>query len=260
MTIKYRAVHERNSWRKVGSHSSLNMAVDGPDGAKRLLLRVGRIGQMWDKHGRPSYVFVWEAGSRHGYAFRIKPGAQNQVETVNVLVDLLEKLENAKTRSQSDFELCFQDSSMIATPPNAVASSSEEPAVSPERTSSDVAPAHPVTNGSYPDELPDGLVYPEGMARGVLVNAYERNAAARALCIEHYGAYCRVCEINFAETYGDIGRGFIQVHHIVPLATVNSVYSVHPVNDLVPVCPNCHAMLHMKDPPYTVAELRSLLK
>jgi len=40
------------------------------------------------------------------------------------------------------------------------------------------------------------------------------------------------------------------------ISSISKGYEVDPENDLVPVCPNCHAMLHRHDPPYTVAELK----
>jgi 5-methylcytosine-specific restriction protein A len=60
--------------------------------------------------------------------------------------------------------------------------------------------------------------------------------------------------------YGEIGNGFIHVHHVVELASVKDEYKVNPVDDLRPVCPNCHAMLHQKKPAYTIEELKSIIK
>lgn len=100
----------------------------------------------------------------------------------------------------------------------------------------------------------------EGARFRISVNAIERNAKARAMCLAAKGFSCLVCDINFANMYGDIGRNFIHVHHRVPLKDVTDTYIIDPVNDLDPVCPNCHAMLHRRDPPFTVEELRELLK
>ena len=55
-----------------------------------------------------------------------------------------------------------------------------------------------------------------------------------------------VCEFNFEAFYGERGKGFIHVHHLSSLAEIGQEYEVDPVNDLRPVCPNCHAMLHRK--------------
>ncbi len=65
--------------------------------------------------------------------------------------------------------------------------------------------------------------------------------------------------MSFQERYGEIGRGFIHVHHRKPLALRRAEYKLRPTIDLVPVCPNCHAMLHTKTPPLGVDELREIM-
>jgi 5-methylcytosine-specific restriction protein A len=109
-----------------------------------------------------------------------------------------------------------------------------------------------------PREASSGL--PEGAKIRVEANRYERNPLNRAACIEANGTRCAVCGFDFSERYGEIGNGYIHVHHIVPVAQLGEGYVIDPAKDLVPVCPNCHAMLHQKDPPYTVEELRALIQ
>ena len=111
----------------------------------------------------------------------------------------------------------------------------------------------------FPDEVPDINNYFEGAKTSVLVNSYERNSKARTQSIEYYGAICKVCDFDFEKKYGSIGAGFIHVHHLTPLADIKAEYVVDPITDLRPVCPNCHAMLHKKQPPYSIEELRSKL-
>jgi len=115
------------------------------------------------------------------------------------------------------------------------------------------------TQLTYPDELPALQAYPEGSRKTVVINAYERNARARQRCIDHYGSACSVCNISLASVYGDIGTGYIHVHHVTPLTDISDVYEVDPIKDLRPVCPNCHAMLHRRRPPFSVEELRNRL-
>lgn len=86
----------------------------------------------------------------------------------------------------------------------------------------------------------------EGTICEIKVNRYERSSIARMKCIEKYGCKCVICGMDFEKTYGDIGKGFIHVHHIIPLSTIGKEYKVNYEKDLVPVCPNCHAMLHRK--------------
>jgi 5-methylcytosine-specific restriction protein A len=65
--------------------------------------------------------------------------------------------------------------------------------------------------------------------------------------------------MNFEESYGEVGKQFIHVHHIDPVASKTGEYEIDPQKDLIPVCPNCHAMIHKKTPPYSVEELKQLL-
>jgi predicted HNH restriction endonuclease len=107
-------------------------------------------------------------------------------------------------------------------------------------------------------ELPKDESYVEGAVAKVLVNRYERDAKARAVCLAKFGWTCTICRFNFEERYGDIGYGFIHVHHLQPLALRKKQYRLDPITDLVPVCPNCHAMLHSADPPLSIDELREI--
>lgn len=97
---------------------------------------------------------------------------------------------------------------------------------------------------NYPDEVSEEL-HIEGAKKVVTVNAYERNSEARQKCIDHWGLDCQVCGVNFSKRYGDeLGAGFIHVHHIKPLSEIGKEYEVDPIHDLIPLCPNCHTMVH----------------
>lgn len=111
---------------------------------------------------------------------------------------------------------------------------------------------------TYPDEVPPDRIYLDGAVRQVLVNSYERDPEARRACIAHHGCACIVCGFEFSEYYGSLGEGFIHVHHLRPLALAGGAHEIDPVRDLVPVCPNCHAMLHHGDSPPTVDELTAI--
>jgi len=104
---------------------------------------------------------------------------------------------------------------------------------------------HNLTEGYYPDEVRGKLE--EGKRKTVSVNVYERNPIARKQCMDYYGVQCQVCEMNFENTYGEVEKDFIHVHHIIPLHEIQQDYIVDPIKDLIPVCPNCHAMLHRKE-------------
>lgn len=99
----------------------------------------------------------------------------------------------------------------------------------------------------------------EGTKKSRLVTVYERNSEARDECLKHHGRTCQVCEFIFEKQYGKIGEKFIHVHHKVPVSAIGQAYKINPVKDLAPVCPNCHAMLHKKTPPYQIEELKAIM-
>jgi hypothetical protein len=99
----------------------------------------------------------------------------------------------------------------------------------------------------------------EGERTQIVVNHYERNLQARQKCLDKYGYNCSVCEFNFKDVYGEIGKDFIHVHHLVDISTIGKNYTVDPINDLKPVCPNCHAMLHKQKPAYSIDKLKKIM-
>ena len=100
----------------------------------------------------------------------------------------------------------------------------------------------------------------EGNVVELTLSVFERDPVARKRCLEHYGYSCQVCSFNFGSVYGELGQGFIHVHHIVPLSQIREIHRVDPVKDLVPVCPNCHAMLHIGKGSTTVDQLKAIIK
>lgn len=100
----------------------------------------------------------------------------------------------------------------------------------------------------------------EGAVRRISVDAYERSPEARRQCIAHHGTNCSVCGFDFGRTYGEVGAHFIHVHHLRQLSEIHERYQVDPVRDMRPVCPNCHAIIHRRQPPYTIEEVKTLLQ
>lgn len=109
------------------------------------------------------------------------------------------------------------------------------------------------------EEIETPEKYSEGAKTTISINAFERSAKARKACIQHHGLNCAACGFNFKTVYGPLGEEFIHVHHIVPIGSVGDEYTVDPVTDLIPVCPNCHAMIHRVNPPLTIAQMREIL-
>lgn len=100
----------------------------------------------------------------------------------------------------------------------------------------------------------------EGNGYQTTLNRYERSTVNRALCIYTQGCRCTVCGLSFEEKYGRLGKNYIQVHHVVPVSQLGPDYKINPEKDLVPVCPNCHAMLHKVNPPMSVEELKTIVE
>lgn len=100
----------------------------------------------------------------------------------------------------------------------------------------------------------------EGTANRVIVTVYERDPRARQQCIQHFGCRCSVCGFDFEKAFGELGRGFIHVHHLKPLSQVREEYEVDPIADLRPVCPNCHAMIHNGAEMMSIQDLKKLIR
>lgn len=99
----------------------------------------------------------------------------------------------------------------------------------------------------------------EGARSVILSTRIERSASNRAACIQHYGIACQACGASMARLYGDAGDGLIEVHHLRPLSDMEASAPVDPVEDLIPLCPNCHSIAHTRTPPLTLDELKSAL-
>ncbi len=102
--------------------------------------------------------------------------------------------------------------------------------------------------------------YKEGKSKDVVQTRYERNPEARKKCLEYFGYSCKVCSYAFEKHFGEIGKGFIHVHHINQISEIGKEYEVDPIKDLIPVCPNCHAMIHSKQPAFTIEEIKEIIK
>lgn len=114
----------------------------------------------------------------------------------------------------------------------------------------------------FPDIVKENETEYEGAKKLVTVNKYERSSKARENAVDFHGINCKVCDLNFEEMYGEIGADFIHIHHLIPIHEIGRNYKIDYRSDLIPVCPNCHSMLHRKidgkEP--TVEELKEMIK
>lgn len=118
----------------------------------------------------------------------------------------------------------------------------------------------PLDDGA--EELPpdNQQGFSEGAGTTVTVNRYERDRRNRAAAIAIHGIRCKGCNMSFGERYGYSALGFIEIHHQVPVSKMGPGYIVDPARDLVPLCSNCHSVVHRQDPPLTIDQLRHLLR
>lgn len=112
------------------------------------------------------------------------------------------------------------------------------------------------------DEIKEGILKEYTMTR------YERNPEARRQCLKHYGrnVVCQICGFDFEKIYGtrENAEPYIEIHHINPLADKSRETGEHEVdciNDLIPVCANCHRMLHhLKKETLHPSELKKIIE
>ncbi|MGM0912759.1 MAG: HNH endonuclease [Pseudomonadota bacterium] len=103
------------------------------------------------------------------------------------------------------------------------------------------------------------IVYEEGARFSVTSSAIERSPEARAACLQEHGYSCAACCFNFGDVYGDLGKGYIHVHHREDLSLSQGIVNTDPRKDLIPLCPNCHAMVHKCRPAMTINELIKII-
>ena len=76
---------------------------------------------------------------------------------------------------------------------------------------------------------------------------------------EHGKLYCEVCGFDFTEKYGELGKSFIEAHHLKPVSELKEGEKTN-INDLVMVCSNCHSMIHRYKGKLLRENLKSILK
>jgi hypothetical protein len=106
----------------------------------------------------------------------------------------------------------------------------------------------------------DENYYTDGAVKEYFGKRYERNPENRKKAIEIHGLNCVACGFNFEKVYGERGKDFIEVHHVRPLSTIGNAIDIDPMRDLVPVCSNCHRMIHRrKDDVLSIEQLWKLV-
>lgn len=71
--------------------------------------------------------------------------------------------------------------------------------------------------------------------------------------------FCEICEVDFSQRYGELGKDFIEAHHIKPVSEMQDGEETS-INGIVMLCSNCHSMVHRRKPWLKREELKSILK
>jgi 5-methylcytosine-specific restriction protein A len=112
------------------------------------------------------------------------------------------------------------------------------------------------------DTLNDPEYFTEGKEREIIQTIYERNPKLREMAIKIHGTTCSVCGFNFTKKYGILGEGYIEIHHLVPHSEhkIKGESEINPETDLIPLCSNCHRMIHKPAKMLSVEELKKIVK
>lgn len=101
----------------------------------------------------------------------------------------------------------------------------------------------------------------EGRKTVYYTTKYERSQKNREAAIRIHGTKCMICGFDFEAKYGELGKGYIEVHHIKPLFELDEEVTINPEKDLICVCANCHRMLHrFKSYIVTPEELKQIVE
>ncbi|MHC2640175.1 5-methylcytosine-specific restriction protein A [Bradyrhizobium liaoningense] len=105
---------------------------------------------------------------------------------------------------------------------------------------------------------PDNEEYQEGQRAWREASFLARNPKLVKDAKKHHGPTCQACGFNFEKVYGELGKGYIEVHHKRPIADGGPRTST--VQDVDVICANCHRMIHRKGTPMTLHQLKKILK
>ncbi|WP_422861302.1 HNH endonuclease [Flagellimonas sp. W118] len=113
------------------------------------------------------------------------------------------------------------------------------------------------------DLTEDDISFPEGKKLLKVHILRERKPAvvlqAKKRFKEQQGSlFCEVCNFNFEEKYGDLGKDFIEAHHVIPISEMGEDYQTK-ISDLIMVCSNCHKMIHRYRPWLSKNQIKKLI-
>jgi len=98
----------------------------------------------------------------------------------------------------------------------------------------------------------------DGKKKLIYTTVSERDGKLRGEAVRIHGTTCKACGFNFGDFYGPDGLDFIHIHHLQPLS--QGMQLVDPLTDLIPLCANCHSMVHRRrDKLIAIEELKMLI-
>lgn len=109
------------------------------------------------------------------------------------------------------------------------------------------------------NEVPFEFELKEGKEKTSIQTYFERNPKLRSEAIKIHGTKCLACSFDFSKKYGVHGEGFIEIHHLKPLSEYDGERVINPKTDLIPLCSNCHRMIHRKNKILSLLELKGLI-
>lgn len=89
----------------------------------------------------------------------------------------------------------------------------------------------------------------------------ERNQSLIKKVKKAQGYTCKACELNFIDKYGELGRNFIEAHHLKPISELTEeIIELDAYKDFTVLCSNCHRMIHRIDDPSDLEGFKLMIK
>lgn len=114
----------------------------------------------------------------------------------------------------------------------------------------------------------ENLMITEGTRRNRNITLYERSRELRDFAIEKYTKSghikCAACAFDFLDFYGEIGRDYIEIHHVKPVFQYEdedrNVFLKRALENVIPTCSNCHRMIHRdRQHPLSITDLKGCI-
>ncbi len=118
---------------------------------------------------------------------------------------------------------------------------------------------------SYNETVPIGTTSVEEDEEGLVEDLrklkqhkrVERNSRLARAAKRVHGYHCQVCGFNFKKVYGEIGKEFIEAHHLIPISQLKGKkLKLDPHSDFAVLCSNCHRMIHKFAHPHDLSAFK----